>query len=177
MADTLDRLLEHAGPKAVVWEHNTHIGDARATDMAGAGMVNVGQLLRERHGSDEVVLVGFGGYRGGVIAGSAWGAQMERMPVPPARRGSLEALLHEAVGADALVVVPRGDRPAWLDRRLDHRAIGVVYRPEREKWGNYVPTVLGERYDAFLYLEDTSPLQPLHLERADEHVPPAAHAV
>jgi erythromycin esterase-like protein len=177
MVDTLDRLLGHAGPKAVVWEHNTHIGDARATDMARSGMVNVGQLLRERHGTDDVVLVGLGGYRGGVIAGSAWGAQMAPMPVPPARSGSLEALLHEGVGADALVVVPRGNRPAWLDRRLDHRAIGVVYRPEREKWGNYVPTVLGERYDAFLYLEDTSPLQPLHLERADEHVPPAAHAV
>ena len=177
MVDTFDRLLGHAGPKAVVWEHNTHIGDARATDMVRSGMVNVGQLLRERHGDDDVVLVGLGGYRGGVIAGSAWGAQMTRMPVPPARPGSLEALLHEAVNADALVVVPREDRPAWLDRRLDHRAIGVVYRPEREKWGNYVPTVLGERYDAFLYLEDTSPLQPLHLERADEHVPPAAHAV
>jgi erythromycin esterase-like protein len=177
MADTLDRLLEHAGGKAVVWEHNTHIGDARATDMAGAGMVNVGQLLRERHGADDVVLVGFGGYRGGVIAASAWGAQMARMPVPPARTGSVEALLHDAVGEDALIVVPRGDRPGWLDRRLDHRAIGVVYRPEREKWGNYVPTVLGERYDAFLYLEDTAPLRPLHLERADEHVPPVAHAV
>jgi erythromycin esterase-like protein len=177
MVDTLDRLIGHAGPKAVVWEHNTHIGDARATDMARSGMVNVGQLLRERHGADDVVLVGLGGYRGGVVAGSAWGAQMARMRVPAARPGSLEALLHEAVGADALVVVPRGNRPAWLDRRLDHRAIGVVYRPDREKWGNYVPTVLGERYDAFLYLEDTSPVQPLHLERADEHVPPAAHVV
>jgi erythromycin esterase-like protein len=177
MVDTLDRLLASAGDKAVVWEHNTHIGDARATDMAGAGMVNVGQLLRERHGTDDVVLVGFGGHRGGVIAGSEWGAQMQRMPVPEARRGSLEALLHEEVGRDALVVVPRGQRPGWLDRRLDHRAIGVVYRPERERWGNYVPTVLGERYDAFLHLEDTSPLQPLHLERADEHVPPLAHVV
>jgi len=182
MADALDRLLGHGHtgphpPKAVVWEHNTHVGDARATDMAGAGMVNVGQLLRERHGADDVVLVGFGGYRGGVIAGSAWGAQMQRMPVPEARRGSLEALLHDEVGRDALVVVPRGERPDWLDRRLDHRAIGVVYRPERERWGNYVPTVLGERYDAFLHLEDTTPLQPLHLERADEHVPPLAHAV
>jgi erythromycin esterase-like protein len=177
MADTLDRLLAHAGERAVVWEHNTHIGDARATDMAGAGMTNVGRLLRERHGTDDVVLVGFGGHRGGVIAGDSWGAQMARMTVPAARRGSLEALLHEAVGADALVVVPRGERPHWLDRRLDHRAIGVVYRPEREKWGNYVPTVLGQRYDAFLYLEETSPLQPLHLERADEHVPPVAHAV
>jgi erythromycin esterase-like protein len=177
MVDTLDRLLQHAGGKAVVWEHNTHIGDARATDMARAGMVNVGQLLRERHGADDVVLVGFGGYRGGVIAGEEWGAQMQRMPVPAARSGSVEALLHEAVGADSLLVVPRGHRPTWLDSRLDHRAIGVVYRPERERWGNYVPTVLGERYDAFLYLEDTSPLQPLHLERADEHVPPLAHAV
>ncbi|HEX2075989.1 MAG TPA: erythromycin esterase family protein [Geodermatophilus sp.] len=177
MTDTLDRLLQHTGGRAVVWEHNTHIGDARATDMAAAGMVNVGQLLRERHGAGDVVLAGFGGYAGGVIAGSEWGAQMQRMPVPPARPGSLEALLHEQVGEDALFVVPAGERPDWLDRRLDHRAIGVVYRPEREKWGNYVPTVLGERYDAFLYLEDTSPLQPLHLERAEEHVPPLAHAV
>jgi erythromycin esterase-like protein len=181
MADTLDRLLgsggRWAGEKAVVWEHNTHIGDARATDMAAAGMVNVGQLLRERHGAGDVVLVGFGGHRGGVIAGEAWGAQMQRMPVPAARPGSLEAFLHERIGENALVVVPPGDGPEWLSRRLDHRAIGVVYRPERERWGNYVPTVVGRRYDAFLYLEETSPLRPLHLERADEHVPPLAHAV
>ena len=177
MVDTLDRLLEFAGDKVVVWEHNTHVGDARATDMASAGMVNVGQLLRERYGTDDVVLVGFGGYRGGVIAGSEWGAQMERLPVPPARSGSLEALLHGLFGRDTLIVVPREGGPGWLTRRLDHRAIGVVYRPERERWGNYVPTVTGQRYDAFLYLLETSPLQPLHLERADEHVPPLAHAV
>src|SRR3569833_2330211 len=91
MADTVDRLLAHTGGKAVVWEHNTHIGDARATDMAGAGMVIVGQLLRERHGTDDVVLVGFGGYQGGVIAGKEWGEQMERMQVPAARAGSLGA--------------------------------------------------------------------------------------
>jgi erythromycin esterase-like protein len=178
MADTLDRLLEHTGRRAVVWEHNTHVGDARATDMADAGMTNVGQLLRERHGVDDVVLVGFGGHRGGVIAGREWGEQMERMTVPGARAGSLEALLHELVGEDALLVWPRsGPRPPELDQRLDHRAIGVVYRPQRERWGNYVPTVLGERYDAFLYLEETTPLRPLHLERADEHVPPVSEAV
>lgn len=103
---------------------------------------------------------------------------MERMTVPAARAGSLEALLHEQLGRDALLVWPRsGPRPVELDRRLDHRAIGVVYRSERERWGNYVPTVLGQRYDAFLYLDETTPLQPLHLERPDEHVPPAAHAV
>ncbi|MGY1662672.1 erythromycin esterase family protein [Geodermatophilus sp. SYSU D00705] len=183
MADTLDRLLEHRDdrthpPKAVVWEHNTHVGDARATDMAGAGMVNVGQLLRERHGAGDVVLVGFGSHRGGVVAGREWGAQMQRMEVPPARAGSLEALLHDEVGEDALLVwPPDGPRPAALDRQLDHRAIGVVYRPERERWGNYVPTVLARRYDAFLYLDTSRPLQPLHLERADEHVPPVAHTV
>jgi erythromycin esterase-like protein len=164
MQDTLDRLLEHSGRKAVVWEHNTHVGDARATDMAGAGMVNVGQLSRERHGADEVVVVGFGGYRGGVIAATRWGAPMERMPVPPARAGSLEALLHERLGADAALVFPATEQPEWLTRRLDHRAIGVVYSPDRERWGNYVPTVLGRRYDAFLYFDDTRPLHPLHLE-------------
>ena len=163
MQDTLDRLLDFHGTKAVVWEHNTHVGDARATDMAGAGMVNVGQLSRERHG-DDVVVVGFGGYRGGVVAARQWGAPMERMPVPPARPGSVEALLHEALGRDSVLVFPREDQPAWLCRRTDHRAIGVVYSPDRERWGNYVPTVLGRRYDAFLYLDDTRPLRPLHLE-------------
>ncbi|MCU1667966.1 MAG: Erythromycin esterase [Blastococcus sp.] len=177
MVDTLDRLLEFAGSKAVVWEHNTHIGDARATDMAAAGMVNVGQLLRERHGTDDVVLVGFGGYRGGVIAGVEWGAQMERLPVPPARSGSVESVLHRLIGEDTLVVVPAEGGPDWLRRWLDHRAIGVVYRPEREQWGNYVATVLGRRYDAFLYVQDTSPLQPLHMERPEEYVPKLAHAV
>src|SRR3954470_2134829 len=75
MADTLDRLVAYHGPsaKAVIWEHNTHIGDARATDMAKAGMVNVGQLVRERHTPDRVILVGFGGHHGTVIAADAWG--------------------------------------------------------------------------------------------------------
>jgi erythromycin esterase-like protein len=164
MQDTLDRLLDFHGTKAVVWEHNTHVGDARATDMAGAGMVNVGQLARERHGDHDVVVVGFGGYRGGVVAARQWGAPMERMPVPPARAGSVEALLHEQLGIDSVLVFPSQQQPEWLRRRQDHRAIGVVYSPERERWGNYVPTVLGRRYDAFLYFDDTRPLRPLHLE-------------
>jgi erythromycin esterase-like protein len=165
MVDTLDRLLAHTGGKAVVWEHNTHVGDARATDMAAAGMVNVGQLARERHGEDTVVAVGFGGYEGGVVAGRSWGAPMERMPVPAAREDSIEAYLHEQVGRDALLVFPPRDaQPEVLRRRVDHRAIGVVYDPRRERWGNYVPTVLGDRYDAFLHFETTRPLRPLHLE-------------
>jgi erythromycin esterase-like protein len=170
MQDTLDRLLDFHGTKAVVWEHNTHVGDARATDMAGAGMVNVGQLARERHGTDDVVVVGFGGHRGGVVASRCWGGAIERMPVPPGRRGSLEALLHDTLGEDSVLVFPQQDAPEWLRRRIDHRAIGVVYSPDREAWGNYVPSVLGERYDAFLWFEQTRPLRPLHLEpeAADE---------
>lgn len=160
MADTLDRLLAHHNGKGVVWAHNTHVGDARATSMAASGEVNVGQLARERHGTDQVVLVGFGSHRGTVIAGDAWGAPMATMPVPPARTGSLEAVLHHDAPPDALLVWPRS-RPALLTDELAHRAIGVVYHPERERWGNYVPTVLGDRYDAFLWFDETSALRPL----------------
>src|SRR5256885_1404500 len=87
MVETLERLVAHHGPtsKAIVWEHNTHVGDARFTDMARNGMVNVGQLVRQHHGEDGVVIVGFGTHRGTVIAATEWGEPMERMPVPAAR--------------------------------------------------------------------------------------------
>lgn len=172
MADTLDRLMDFHGPgaKAVVWEHNTHIGDARATDMAAAGLVNVGQLVRERHAADGVVLVGFGCYEGTVTAADRWGGRARTLRVPPARAGSVEELLHGALpgGAGLFVFPPArrgtpddGDATRWLREERDHRAIGVVYRPHRERWGNYVATVLGERYDAFCFLDRTHALTPL----------------
>jgi erythromycin esterase-like protein len=168
MADTLDRLLDHydgrpgtGGARAVVWEHNTHVGDARFTDMHDAGMVNVGQLARERHGEEDVVIVGFGSHSGSVVAGDSWGAPVQRMPLPPARGGSVEALLHDALpDATALFVVPPAP-PEWLVRELPHRAVGVVYRPSPERWGNYVPTVLGRRYDAFCWFDESRALRPL----------------
>ncbi|HEX4817613.1 MAG TPA: erythromycin esterase family protein [Nonomuraea sp.] len=164
MADTLDRLAGHRGAKGVVWAHNTHVGDARATDLAAAGMTTLGQLARERHGAD-TVLVGFGCHRGSVVAADRWGAQHHVMPVPPARPASLESFLHEALpDPRALFVVPGPPRPAWYDEPMGHRAIGVVYRPEQERWGNYVPTVVGRRYDAFLWLDRTKALHPLHGE-------------
>lgn len=162
MADTLDRLLEHYGPqsKAVVWAHNTHVGDARATDMAASGTVNIGQLARERHGRESVVLLGFGSHRGEVIAAPRWGLPHEIMTVPPARRGSLEDRLHAELPPLALMVPPRYEQ--WLD----HRAIGVVYHPEIEQWGNYVPTRLAGRYDAFIWCDETGPVHPLHVQPA-----------
>ena len=173
MDDSLDRLLTHYGPgaKAVVWAHNTHVGDARATDMADAGHVNIGQLARERYGAGEVVLVGFGSHRGTVVAGDSWGAPMRVMQVPPARRDSLEGVLHAAAPAQALFVFPQAGPPAVLTDELGHRAIGVVYHPERERFGNYVPTNLGRRYDAFLWFDESQAVRPLHLRTVDTSEP------
>jgi erythromycin esterase-like protein len=179
MQETLERLMEFHGPdaRAVVWEHNTHIGDARYTDMARDGMVNVGQLARERWGEDQVALVGFGSYEGSVIAGDAWGAPMRRIPVPPAQRGSFEELLHQNDARDALLLFDPEDEATQetLGQPRGHRAIGVVYHPEREQYGNYVPTVLPRRYDAFLYLDRTTALHPLHLQPRDDHEPPETY--
>ncbi|HEX2206278.1 MAG TPA: erythromycin esterase family protein [Longimicrobium sp.] len=174
MIETLERLLQHHGPdaKAIVWEHNTHVGDARATDMARVGMVNVGSLARERWGG-EVVIAGFASHRGSVIAGSEWGAPMQRMRVPEAREGSWEHVFHQAGAHDRLVMMDEiDDVPAALDAR-GHRAIGVVYHPEREAYGNYVPSVLPFRYDAMLYIDHSHALRPLRMPaHLDEHEPP-----
>jgi len=174
MVETLERLIRFHGPdaKAIVWEHNTHIGDARATDMAHSGMVNVGQLVREAHRSEDVVLVGFGSQRGKVVAGRQWGAPMERMTVPEARSDSWEGVLHKASHDDKLLLLDDCASQNVCRAPLGHRAIGVVYEPAFESWGNYVPTVLPERYDAFLYLDETRALHPLHIEpRADAEPP------
>ena len=173
MADTLDRLMDYHGPqaKAIVWAHNTHVGDARATDMAMAGMVNIGQLVRERHSDEGVVLIGFGSHHGSVIAGREWGAPMQRMQVPEARSGSWEALLHQVGARDRLLQFGKQVTPEAFFETRGHRAIGVVYNPEYERLGNYVPTVLPSRYDAFLYLDETEALHPLQVE-VEEARPP-----
>ncbi|MGN7764352.1 erythromycin esterase family protein [Paenibacillus sp. 22594] len=160
MVAALEKLMEFhgEGARVVVWEHNTHIGDARATDMAEDQMVNVGQLLREKYGST-VYAVGFGTYRGTVIAGRAWGAPAEEMQVPPALKNSWEELLHRDGAEDKLLLFSQGE--TVLDQKvIGHRAIGVVYHPERER-GNYVPSILSKRYNAFIYLDHTHALSPV----------------
>jgi erythromycin esterase-like protein len=97
---------------------------------------------------------------------------MEVMGVPPGRPGSLEDILHAAAPPAALFVFPpRSDRPELLDDEVPHRAIGVVYRPERDRWANYVPSALGDRYDAFLWFDETHALRPLHTWRVDVREP------
>jgi len=169
MFETLRRLVDfhtsRAGTpaKAVVWEHNTHVGDARWTDMAGAGMLNVGQLVREAHADDGVVIVGFGSHRGKVVAADYWGGRTHAMRLPRAREDSVEALLHEALEGQPSSLFLFGDQPPdWASERRGHRAVGVVYDPRAESWGNYVPTVLGRRYDSFIWIDKTAALHPLH---------------
>ncbi|MBX6312211.1 MAG: erythromycin esterase family protein [Isosphaeraceae bacterium] len=174
MVETLERLVRHYGTtcKAIVWEHNTHIGDARYTDMADEGMVNVGQLVRERRADEGVVLVGFSSHRGSVIAGRAWEAPWQRMTVPPGREGSWEDLLHRANDRDQLLIFAGQADPPAMRAVRGHRAIGVVYRPEYEMFGNYVPTVLPMRYDALLYIDETHALHPLDVRPSPvEEVP------
>jgi erythromycin esterase len=167
MVDTLERLMRFHGPlaRAIVWEHNTHVGDARFTDMARAGMVNVGQLVRQRHGDEGVVLVGFGSYHGTVIAAEEWGLPMQRMPVPEARDESYESVMHRCGIPELLLLFDGSDDGGipGLDTVRGHRAIGVVYQPAHERWGNYVPTILPRRYDSFIFLDHTEALDPLHM--------------
>lgn len=172
MAETLDRLLQLHGPnvKAIVWVHNTHIGDARATSMAGEGMYNIGQLAREQYGRNQVFLLGFGSYRGSVMAASSWGAAHQVMEVPEAREGSWEYHLH-AAGGNRLLFSEDMQGTLLAEHQLGHRAIGVVYRPQYERYGNYVASLIPERYDAFIYLDQTRALHPLHGEGPSGKVP------
>lgn len=176
MVDTLNRVFHFHGSnaKAIVWEHNTHVGDARYTDMAKAGMINVGQLVREQQKHNDVVLVGFSSYQGTVIAGKAWEAPMEVMNVPPARIGSIEDILHSESTEDRLLIFDSHNKKERFKDSLFHRAIGVVYLPENEKYGNYVPSIVSSRYDALIYIDKTTALHPLHV-KPDGHKTPETY--
>ena len=173
MMETLDRLLKFHGKnsKGIVWEHNTHIGDARATDMKRAGMINIGQLAREQYGVNKVYLVGFGTYTGTVIAANAWGATMQELEVPEAREGSIEHQLHFENTANRYLLFNTEDIRRKLESSTRHRAIGVVYDPARERYGNYVASKLSQRYDAFIFLDETKALHPLHMKPHNEKMP------
>ena len=166
MAETLDALAAHLGRKGgrakiAVWEHNSHLGDARATEMGQRGELNVGQLTREKYGS-EAVLVGFTTHHGTVTAASDWGEPAERKRVRPALAGSYEALFH-AVGRDRfLLIVNDSDRLAQqLGVARLERAIGVIYRPETELQSHYFRARLPSQFDAVLHFDETRAVKPL----------------
>lgn len=165
MMDTLKRLLDFHGPhcRIIVWEHNTHVGDARATNMLEEGSLNLGQLVREQLASLHPVIVGFGSYQGKVLAGAEWGAPMRIMHVPEAMEGSWEYLMHATGKGNQLVLMEELETDGLFQKRIPHRAIGVVYHPHYEQFGNYVPSVMPERYDAFIHLDQTEGLHAMEV--------------
>ena len=163
MVETLEALTAHLGgsaAKMVVWAHNSHLGDARATQMGQSGELNVGQLVRERHG-ESAVLIGFTTYGGTVTAASDWDAPAERKRVRPALNGSYEALFHETEAPGFLLNLRGAD---WLSGVLSprlERAIGVIYRPESERVSHYFYARLPEQFDAVIHLDQTRAVEPL----------------
>lgn len=156
MFETLEKLMEQYGASArsVVWAHNSHIGDSSATEMEIRGEINIGKLARNRW--EETALIGFSTFTGNVIASDYWGGDMKSKKVPEAKEGSYDELLHR-VGGDRIVFL---EDSKGLRTEKGHRAIGVVYKPEREGF-NYVPTRLADRYDHLIFIDQTSSLNPL----------------
>ncbi|MDX6648565.1 MAG: hypothetical protein QOJ97_516 [Solirubrobacteraceae bacterium] len=164
MARTLDALAHHLGGgggdgepgRIAVWAHNSHLGDARATEMGAGGELNVGQLVRERHRGD-ALLVGMTTREGTVTAASDWGGIAERKRVREALPGSWESSFHDA-GAERILVDPGG-----LEGERLERAIGVIYRPETERMSHYFHARLAAQFDAVLHIDRTRALEPLEL--------------
>ena len=165
MFDTLRAILDHRGTDArmVVWEHNSHVGDAAATEMAARGEHNVGRLCRQAF-DDAVYIIGFGTDRGTVAAAHDWDDPMERMRVRPARADSYERICHESRVPSFLLHLrdPRRDelRHELLEPRLE-RAIGVVYRPETELQSHYFQAILPAQFDEYIWFDETSAVAPL----------------
>jgi erythromycin esterase-like protein len=180
MADTLEALRgflerQRPEPRVVVWAHNSHLGDARATEMGQHGELNVGQLARERYGRD-AVLVGFTTYTGSVTAAQDWGAAAERRVVRPALPGSYEALFHEAVGGNGFLDLRTpGEATTFLSGERLERAIGVIYRPETERLSHYFTANLPRQFDAVLHYDRTRAVEPLERsalwERGEDELP------
>ncbi|MFN3322708.1 MAG: erythromycin esterase family protein [Bryobacteraceae bacterium] len=166
MAESLDNLAAHieqsdGACKVVVWAHNSHVGDARATEMSARGELNLGQLVRERHTRD-VFTTGFSTYTGTVTAASRWGGPAETMKLRPAMPGSYEALFHR-LRLPRFLLSMRHDGESLLhlsDPRLE-RAIGVIYRPESERISHYFQAVLRDQFDAVLHFDETRSVEPL----------------
>ncbi|MFA9401246.1 MAG: erythromycin esterase family protein [Acidobacteriota bacterium] len=168
MEDTLARLDRHMTrhgelARIVVWEHNSHIGDARMTEMGQRGELNVGQLARERW-PGEVVLIGFTTYSGTVTAASAWDAPAERKRVLPALPGSYEALFHGTGNSRFILDLSNEEVAEALPESMLERAIGVIYRPESERASHYFSARLAGQFDAVIHIDETRAVEPL--ERA-----------
>ncbi|HET7036769.1 MAG TPA: erythromycin esterase family protein [Thermomicrobiaceae bacterium] len=178
MADTLDNLTEHLGkmngqpPKIALWEHNSHLGDARATEMGAAGEWNVGQLVRERH-DGKARLIGFTTYTGTVTAASDWDQPAQRKHVRPGLPGSYEDVFHSTEIPRFYLPLRDGGRAAeqLSEPRLE-RAIGVIYRPETERISHYFLARISDQFDAVIHLDETRALEPLEINAEWQSIEP-----
>jgi erythromycin esterase-like protein len=164
MADTLDaltRFLDKPGTpaKIVVWAHNSHLGDARATEMGRRGEINVGQLARERY-RDEAVSIGFTTFEGSVMAASEWDGVAERKRVSPGLSGSIEEILHRT-GVPNVLLRFDDDALAAFQRPLLERAIGVIYLPQTERQSHYFHARVAEQFDLLIHIDHTTAVEPL----------------
>jgi erythromycin esterase-like protein len=172
MMETLTALLEHVkktsgDARAVIWAHNSHLGDARATQMGEMGELNLGQLVREAHG-DESRLIGFTTHTGSVTAASNWDEPAARKRVRPSMPGSYERLFHDVGISQFLLLLGEDDtREALRASRLE-RAIGVIYRPDTERVSHYFRARLPDQFDAVLHIDETHALEPLEEWSIDE---------
>ncbi|TFZ07451.1 erythromycin esterase family protein [Ramlibacter henchirensis] len=171
MLETVQALDRHLGAtgapsRMALWAHNSHLGDASATQMGELGEWNVGQLMRDRYAAD-AVLVGFSTHRGWVTAANDWDEPAQRKRVRDGLPGSWEDAFH-CVGMDGFMLPLRGNealRPVANKRRLQ-RAIGVIYRPETERQSHYFDTRLADQFDAMIHIDETHALEPLDPEGA-----------
>jgi protein-L-isoaspartate(D-aspartate) O-methyltransferase len=181
MFETLQLLLERhgRGSKAVVWEHNSHLGNAAATQFGKHGQINVGQLCRQAFGND-VYAIGQGTDHGTVAAASTWEGAMEIKQVRPAHADSYERLMHLSEMDAFFLPLSKSKNQqltsALASRRLE-RAIGVIYRPETERLSHYFDASLSRQFDEWIWFDETSAVRPLTTQQSAEHEPPHPFAV
>jgi protein-L-isoaspartate(D-aspartate) O-methyltransferase len=164
MFETLQTLIEHHQPdnKAIVWAHNSHVGDAVATEMSARGEINIGHLCRRNFG-DSVYAIGFGTDNGKVAAASDWDGPMEIKSIVPSMRNSYERLFHRTTLPGFLLPLrnaPETLRNGLLEPRMQ-RAIGVIYRPETEFASHYFQAVLPQQFDEYIWLDTTHAVTPI----------------
>jgi erythromycin esterase-like protein len=185
MTDTLDTIAKHFGNgsfgNVVVWEHNSHLGDARETERTKGGKWNVGQLARERFGTDIVFNIGFTTYTGTVTAADDWGTPAQLKKINPGLPGSFETLFH-ATQIPNFMLLFRGElseeqnqtKRLLENTELLERAIGVVYRPKTERMSHYLNAKIARQFDAVIHMDFTSALVPL--DRNAEWLRAASHS-
>jgi erythromycin esterase len=162
MMEMLDGILKYHGPKrkVIIWAHNTHVVNPRATSLSSEGMINFASLLRDRYSTEGVYAVGFGSYSGTVTASTRWNGETQFTNLPPARPGSWEEVLQRYEPSNKIVMLNRLKGDGGFVSALAHRAVGVIYDGVDEE-KNYLPAIVPDAYDAFVYIERTTALQPL----------------